>query len=248
MALYGPRGKYWAMTERRKSAIARSESTLAIGSSAVSWDGNALSITIDELAIPRFVRLKGNVRLYPHGVTSRTMTLDSAGHHQWWPIAPAARVEVEMEQPALRWSGSGYFDTNTGARPLEQDFVNWTWSRSAMSDCTAVLYDNTRRDGSALSLAYRFDRTGQAETFTPPPTTSLRSTGWRIARETRSEDIKQTGIIETLEDTPFYARSLLSSQLLGQQVVSVHESLSLDRFRSRWVQTLLPFRMPRVRH
>jgi carotenoid 1,2-hydratase len=28
-------------------------------------------------------------------------------------------------------------------------------------------------------------------------------------------------------------------------VTAVHESLSLDRFRSRWVQYLLPYRMPR---
>jgi carotenoid 1,2-hydratase len=28
--------------------------------------------------------------------------------------------------------------------------------------------------------------------------------------------------------------------------VAMHESLSLDRFRSAWVQLLLPFRMPRI--
>jgi carotenoid 1,2-hydratase len=38
---------------------------------------------------------------------------------------------------------------------------------------------------------------------------------------------------------------VLSSRLLGEEVNAVHESLSLDRFRTRWVQTLLPFRMPR---
>jgi hypothetical protein len=31
------------------------------------------------------------------------------------------------------------------------------------------------------------------------------------------------------------------------QPVWVHESLSLDRFGSRWVQLLLPFRTPRAR-
>jgi carotenoid 1,2-hydratase len=38
---------------------------------------------------------------------------------------------------------------------------------------------------------------------------------------------------------------VLSQRLLGEDVIAVHESLSLDRFRSRWVQALLPFRMPR---
>jgi len=34
--------------------------------------------------------------------------------------------------------------------------------------------------------------------------------------------------------------------LLGESVTAMHESLSLDRFRARWVQMLLPFRMPRA--
>ena len=53
--------------------------------------------------------------------------------------------------------------------------------------------------------------------------------------------------MKTLEDTPFYARSLLDTHLLGQAAVAVHESLSLARFRSGWVQAMLPFRMPRTR-
>jgi carotenoid 1,2-hydratase len=37
----------------------------------------------------------------------------------------------------------------------------------------------------------------------------------------------------------------VSAQLLGEAVHAGHESLSLARFRTRWVQMLLPFRMPR---
>ncbi len=51
--------------------------------------------------------------------------------------------------------------------------------------------------------------------------------------------------MRTLEDAPFYARSLVRPALLGERVAAVHESLSLDRFRTGWVQMLLPFRMPR---
>jgi carotenoid 1,2-hydratase len=50
---------------------------------------------------------------------------------------------------------------------------------------------------------------------------------------------------QTLEDAPFYSRSLLQTQLLGSPATAIHESLDLDRFASRWVQCLLPFRMPR---
>jgi carotenoid 1,2-hydratase len=73
----------------------------------------------------------------------------------------------------------------------------------------------------------------------------LTTTGWRIRRETRADAGGAATIVRTLEDTPFYARTLVSTQLLGVPVTAVHESLDLNRFASRWVQTLLPFRMPR---
>jgi carotenoid 1,2-hydratase len=53
-------------------------------------------------------------------------------------------------------------------------------------------------------------------------------------------------VIETLEDTPFYARSVIAGDLMGERVTAVHESLWMDRFTSPVVQAMLPFRMPRV--
>jgi carotenoid 1,2-hydratase len=64
-----------------------------------------------------------------------------------------------------------------------------------------------------------------------------------MTRATRSEGPVE--ILETFEDAPFYARSLLRGQWRGEQAMAVHESLSLDRFRAPWVQLMLPFRMPR---
>jgi carotenoid 1,2-hydratase len=246
VVLYGPRGKHWAMTERRRTSLAQSALQLAIGPSALSWDNDTLTIDVDELAIPRLARMKGRIQLHARAITEAKTPLDAAGLHHWWPIAPQAEVEVAMDKPGLHWRGTGYFDTNAGARPLEQDFKSWTWSRAALPDGAAILYDAQRRDGSALSFASRFDRDGRAEAFTPPPPAGLPATGWRIARATRSDGSGNTTVVKTLEDTPFYARSLVSSHLLGRPVVSMHESLSLDRFGSRWVQTLLPFRMPRT--
>jgi len=100
--------------------------------------------------------------------------------------------------------------------------------------------------GAQRSLALRFHEDGTVERFTPPPTSALATTRWRIARDSRSEAGAPASIVSTLEDTPFYARSLVSGKLLGQQVESFHESLDLDRFRRRWVQWLLHFRTPRV--
>ena len=70
---------------------------------------------------------------------------------------------------------------------------------------------------------------------------------WRIPRATRADPDTPATVLETLEDTPFYARSVVASRLQGDQVTAIHESLSLDRFRQPWVQMLLPFRMPRAR-
>ena len=54
-------------------------------------------------------------------------------------------------------------------------------------------------------------------------------------------------VLQTLEDTPFYARSMLRSGLLGESVLSMHETLSVPRLVSTAVQLMLPWRMPRVR-
>jgi carotenoid 1,2-hydratase len=63
----------------------------------------------------------------------------------------------------------------------------------------------------------------------------------------RTEPGTPARVEQTLEDTPFYVRSLLSSGLLGEQVTSVHETLDLPRLVSLPVRLMLPWRMPRRR-
>jgi carotenoid 1,2-hydratase len=157
-------------------------------------------------------------------------------------------VEVVLDRPGLRWSGPAYLDSNAGDAPLERDFVRWDWSRAAVRDGTAILYDVTRRDGEHFALALRCEASGAVEEFTPPARVQLPpGTVWRIERRTRAEAGHEAAVVRTLEDTPFYARSVVATRLLDQPVTAMHESLSLDRFRSSWVQMLLPFRMPRRR-
>jgi carotenoid 1,2-hydratase len=247
VALYGPGRKRWALTERPAASLRRDRSTLAIGPSALSWDGAALTIRIAETTMPFPSRLRGTLVVRPAALTGHAETLDAAGRHRWSPIAPVGRVEVALEQPALRWSGHAYLDSNDGDRPLEDDFVRWDWSRADRPDGAALLYDLTRRDGSDLSLALRVDRSGGVARFDPPPRVDLPATGWRIRRATRADSGFQPTVRRTLEDTPFYARSVLQTRLLGQDAIAVHESLSLDRFRNPIVQAMLPFRMPRAR-
>lgn len=244
VALYNPNGKRWAMTERGRGLLGRTEDSLRIGPSALGWDGTSLTIEIDELAVPHLSRIRGVVRVTPKVLFPREFALDAASRHYWTPLGALSSVSVEMEQPSLRWSGSGYFDINAGAEPLETGFKFWTWSRADVAGGTAILYDVVRRDGGEHGLALRLSDHGQISGFEPPPVAELSRPLWRMPRRTRSG--RPPRVIRTLEDAPFYSRSVISASLLGQDVTAMHESLSLDRFDRRWVQALLPFRMPRI--
>ena len=243
VVLYGPRAR-WAMTERGRGAVARESRNLAIGPSALSWDGDALTIRIDEVSAPVPRRIRGTIRVTPMGLNPRAFTLEEKGGHIWRPIAPRSHVEVDLGAPALNWRGDGYFDMNAGREPLEDGFSRWTWSRAALSDGATILYDSERRRTGPLSIALRFDTSGHAHEFAPPPRAPLPKTLWRLSRETRSED-GAARIARNFEDTPFYSRSLVSTKLLGRELDCVHESLSLDRFAQPHVRLMLPFRMPR---
>lgn len=245
VAVYRKGANRWSMTERPRAAVRRSLDTFAVGPSQLSWDGKSLTIRIDEIAVPIPGRIRGTVRVVPTAITAQAFTLSETFNHQWWPIAPCARVEVALEHPRLRWQGDGYFDMNRGDAPLEQGFVDWQWARGAMRDGAAILYEAQRRDGSRIDLAMTFDPDGRRQNFAPPPLVELRRSGWRIERSVRSETPAR--LAKTLEDAPFYARSVVSARLLSEPITLMHESLSLDRFRMPIVQAMLPFRMPRAR-
>jgi len=247
VALYGEGFKRWALTERRSASVRRSRSTLAIGPSSLSWDGTALTIAIDEITFPLPSRIRGTVRLFPAGLCGHAFALDHDGRHLWSPIAPCAQVEVALTAPALRWSGAGYLDGNAGDAPLESVFSRWHWSRASTPTSTLVHYDVDRRDGSNLAFSARFDRSGSVEPLPAPPRVTLPRTGWGIERSTRADPGQKVRIAKTFEDTPFYARSLVAIEGDGGPGMAMHESLSLERFRTRWVKWLLPFRMPRSR-
>jgi carotenoid 1,2-hydratase len=237
------------MTERGARHVQRDATRLRIGPSSLHWDGQALTIRIDETTAPWPRAVRGTVRVTPTVLHDERYALDAGARHEWWPIAPCSRVEVDLARPASRWQGHAYFDSNRGTAPLEQDFSRWHWSRARTSDGgTTVLYDVTRRGDSDLSLALRFHPArDEASVFQPPAQIALPRTGWGIGRQTRSEDASATSVTGSLEDGPFYARSLVRSQLFGEAATAVHESLDLDRFASPWVQAMLPFRMPRRR-
>jgi carotenoid 1,2-hydratase len=246
VALYGKAARAWTMTERGSSALECTKERLSIGPSSVRWDGTALTIDIDEIAFPILKRVKGQIRVTPSCQPAQQFQLDAAGTQIWQPIAPRADISVAFSAPSLSWNGHAYFDHNRGSQPLEKTFQRWNWQRQNTPDSTRILYDVTERGRAGNCLALEIAADGTIAHLPAPPLAPLPSGRlWRVARGTRSDAGRPAEVLETFEDTPFYARSLVSSCLWGDAAPSIHESLDLDRFALPVVQAMLPFRMPR---
>jgi len=247
VALYSPGAGRWAMTERGQTQVQRSAREFAVGPSRVHWDGQSVCFELDEWANPLPRRVRGRVRVHPQALSTFVAPLDDGGSHRWGPIAPCSRVEVEFDEPGLRWAGHGYLDSNEGDEPIDRPFVDWDWSRATLADgSTAVVYDVRQKQGGDRVITQHFHPDGRSEAFAAPPRQALPRTAWRVARSMRSDaDAAPPRVLRALEDTPFYSRALLESSLFGQTVQSVHESLDLPRLVSLPVRLMLPWRMPR---
>ncbi|MEM9098763.1 MAG: hydratase [Pseudomonadota bacterium] len=235
------------MTERGRSALWRNAEHFAVGQSHMHWDGSELTLDLVERAVPHLTPVRGRIRLIPDQLTERPHTL--APKHYWWPHAPSARIEVDLERPDLSWQGDGYLDQNWGDEPIEDGFSRWDWLRAeGMSGgAGAVLYAGERRNGSPFALGMRFPGDGSCEEIEVPPTRGLKPGFWGVGRSIPVATEAEPKILKTFEDSPFYMRSHVETEIGGEAVHAMHESLDLDRFSSRVVKLMLPFRMPRIR-
>ena len=218
-----------------------------MGPSRVHWDGAALVIDIDEVCVPLPRALKGRVRIYPQRLFHFSTAIDRAGRHRWGPIAPSARIEVDLPEPGLRWQGHAYLDSNEGDEPVEQGFDRWDWSRAQLPDGSTVVHYDLQWPGQTPAhehqLSLRFDAQGAVEPLPTPPPQRLPRTGWQLERRMRSA--QPVRVLRQLEDTPFYQRALLDLPLGNRSVQAFHETLSVPRLVQPVVQAMLPFRMPR---
>lgn len=249
VALYGPKAR-WTMTERPRGSVARDEDNLQIGPSHLRWAGDHLEIGIVErdkrLFNPFRRRVRGTVRVYPEIANPTAFALDPGQSHIWHCLSPRARVEVEMSEPDIVWSGEAYLDSNFGSESLEEGFRVWHWSRAHIGQDAIVCYEGIRRDGSGFASAIRFGENGSTDQVELPMVAPLPNSLWQITRRTRSDN-GHAKVLTTWEDTPFYARSTLASRINGEDVIAVQESLDMDRFASGLVQFMLPYRMPRAK-
>jgi carotenoid 1,2-hydratase len=244
IAVYGRDGKTWAFTEHPRHDVLRDERRFQIGTSRIEWRGDHLAAYFDEPTLGGG-RIRGRVYLYPHHVFGEPFDLDNDHLHRWWAVAPAGRIVVKLDEPDLHFNGSGYHDANDGDEPIEAGFHDWTWTRLDSERGTTVLYDARPREGGDFHLARTFTRDGTIEPVQAPPRVGLPSTfWWRFPRGTRSAG--DARVLRTFEDSPFYSRSLIETDLGQGPVRGVHESLSLDRFATPWMQWMLPYRILRL--
>jgi carotenoid 1,2-hydratase len=238
------------MTERGARHVQRERHAFVVGPSSLQWKGDALEIALYERSMPVPRAVRGVLRLHPHALPRFAAALDARGRHRWGPIAPCARIEVDLQAPALQWQGHAYFDSNEGDEPIEHGFTRWDWLRTAAPDgSTAVIYDlqpsDIQRGGASRLITRRFSPDGSSSDFEASPRQRLPPSGlWRIDRQVRAAAAPR--VLRTLEDTPFYARTLIEMKDgFGQLVQAVHETLDVPRLVSPLVQAMLPFRMPR---
>ncbi len=247
VAIYNPNKKYWTMTERGKRFVQRDATHFKIGPSDLQWNGNSLEITIEERTVPFGQKVLGKVKVHPEQLFNYSVPLDQLGKHRWGPLAPTSRIEVEFYEPQLKWSGHAYLDSNEGDEPINRPFKEWDWARALLKDqSTAVVYDVREKNGTENLLALKFNRDGSVDNFEIGNRYSLPPTMWRIKGHLRS-DKTAPRVIRELEDTPFYSRSIIQGDWLGEnKLICMHETLNVPRFSSTLVQMMLPWRMPRT--
>lgn len=243
----------WAYTEYDGAHVDREPASLRLGSNRVWWEGDTLCFELHERApLSNLVslsgqRLEGTVRIHAPTRIGTPVELDAQGRHRWYPVAPHARAEVELQHPSLSFQGSAYTDSNWGDEPLEAAFRRWDWSRADIDDGSIVLYDVDTIGGGPQTRGWRMGHDGSMEQIELNERVPLGRALWGVESFTRTDSGQSSSVVRRLEDTPFYRRNLIESRLGGQTVLGMHEHLDLTRFTKPWVQFLLPFRIRRVR-
>ena len=102
----------------------------------------------------------------------------------------------------------------------------------------------------AVEVGWRFDPAqGELSELSEDalgPAQALPRSFWGMHRQTRCDLGSSPTLLETLEDSPFYTRNLVSAQVAGRVALTMHESVDLRRFCARPTQLLLPFRIRRA--
>ena len=209
------------------------------------WEGDSLVIDVRERTAPWGRSLRGRVVFRPSVSPVTPIAIDGIGDHHWQPVAPLGRVEAEFESPDCAFRGNGYLDTNHGSTPLEERFSSWSWARVSDGANVRITYDVATRDGRALEHGLVVHPRG-ARRFFGRAERALKPTPFGLPRVVRTAAGEDAALLRTLENGPFYARSAIEiARPSAPTWRGLHETISLDRLASRWVQFLIPFRSRR---
>ncbi|MEE2786746.1 MAG: carotenoid 1,2-hydratase [Myxococcota bacterium] len=248
-ALHGPDGvDSWVFSEFSSADIKRSQDDFCLGETAITRTESGLHVELNARTKPFFQwgmppQIRGSLTLTPEAEYGHIVHLDRHRRHRWFGLAPRARIRVKLTEPKVEFEGSAYHDANQGLEPLEDGFQSWQWSRAELHDGTAVLYDTIERTGDQHLSGRLYRPDGTIEEMDPPKSVTLRRGRWGVRRGTRTDADGTPTVLKTLVDAPFYTRSLIETQLRGESVISMHESVDLDRFSAGWVRFLLPWKI-----
>ena len=252
VALHGPRGiESWVFSEFPKRLIERSKTHFTLGDTTLVRRDTQLDVDLNAETKPFFQwgmprRLRGRLTLTPDAEFEQIVHLDTHCRHRWLGLAPRSRIRVKLTEPALEFEGSAYHDANHGLEPLESAFTSWNWSRADLRDGTCVLYDTIEHTGEQRLSGRLYRSNGDIEDVAPAHEVRLRPGLWGVPRRTRTDHGASASVQQTLVDAPFYTRSLVRTHLMGESVISVHESVDLNRFSAGWVRFLLPWKIRRA--
>ncbi|HJK97565.1 MAG TPA: carotenoid 1,2-hydratase [Polyangiaceae bacterium LLY-WYZ-14_1] len=227
----------------------RTAGGLRIGRSTMAWEGDRLVVDLDErtteLGVGRPRPVRGRIVITPEAMPGLDLPIDEHGQHRWWPVAPLARIDVALREPAVRFSGHGYHDANAGEVGLERSFDRWSWSRARLprGAGAALTYDVRCRSGATRTHAFRVAGNGDVDGLGDTWTAPLERSAWGLDRVARVDRGASARLVRSLEDGPFYTRSLVETRLRGAPVLAMHESLAGDRLRQAWVRFCTAYRM-----
>jgi carotenoid 1,2-hydratase len=173
------------------------------------------------------------------------LALDRGRRHHWWPVAPRGRLEVNLQEPRVRFRGLGYHDANAGDEPLHAAFDRWSWSRGhAPARRTVITYGVREHDGSstvrALSLQDQTMRSVEGVHLHALPRSR-----WGLEREVWTPSASTPRLLRSLESGPFYGRDVLEVDSGGSVIRMVSEMLSARRLASRTARFMTGFRARR---
>lgn len=225
----------------------RTATGVTIGRSSMEWKDDRLIVHLDErttpIGHPLRRSIRGTVLIHPENRTDLELAIDDRGEHRWWPVAPLARIEVELASPRIRFRGHGYHDANAGDVAIDTAFEQWSWCRGRSENRALLTYDAMSRRGTARTHAFVVRPDGSTEPLAETRSVELARTGWGVRRSTRADAGSTPKLRHSLENGPFYTRSLIDTKLGGERVLAMNETLAARRLRQAWVRFCTGYRM-----